>query len=123
VTLHPGEVWAVGYRLSTSRDMQDFDGLNSVAGDLPVAAMSGGKLCAESGAHQEIAVTRKAGNGMIRAVVYHDSIRHPEVAGTGAADPAELASSGAVVDTATGSFRFLARDTRRTGSALRLPSR
>ena len=107
MTLHPGEVWAVRYRLATSRDMQDFDGLNSVAGELPAAAMSGGQLRAESGAHQEIAVTRKAGNGMIRAVVYHDSIRHPEVEGTGAANPAELASSGAVVDTATGSFRFL----------------
>ena len=54
VTVHPGEVWAVRYRLATSRDLEGFDGLDSIAADLPVAAMSGGRLCTESGNHQEI---------------------------------------------------------------------
>ncbi len=107
VTVHPGEVWAVRYRMATSHDVQQFDSLDSLAGETPAAAMIGGRLATESGMHQELAVTRKAGNGMVRVAVYHDAISHPAIAGTGAANPAALASNGVVVDTATGSFRLL----------------
>jgi hypothetical protein len=111
VTVHPGEVWAVRYRLATSRDRQGFDGLNSIASDLPVAAMSGGRLCTEGGNHQEIGVSRNAGRGLVEVAVYHDAIDRSAVGGTGALSAADLlagaGSSGVVVDTATDSFRFL----------------
>ncbi len=111
VTVHPGEVWAVRYRLATSRDLQDFDGLDSIASDLPVAAVSGGQLATEQGNHQELSVSRKAGHGAVTAVVYHDAVERPAVSGTGTMSSADLAAgagtSGVVVDTATGSFRFL----------------
>jgi hypothetical protein len=111
VTVHPGEVWAVRYRLATARDLQGFDGLDSIASDLPVAAMSGGRLCTEGGNHQEIAVSRNAGRGLVEVAVYHDAIHRPAVGGTGAMSAADLlggaGTSGVVVDTATNSFRFL----------------
>jgi len=108
VTVHPGEVWAVRYRLATSRDLQSFDGMDSLATALPVATMVGGRLCTEGGNHQEFSVSRKAGNGVIQAAVYRDSIDHTAVAGMGSKMLAGDAAPGAVmVDTATGSFRFL----------------
>jgi hypothetical protein len=111
VTVRPGEVWAVRYQLATSRDLQDYDGLDSIASDLPVAAMSGGRLCTEGGNHQEIGVSRKFGHGLVEAAVYHDSIDRSAVAGVGAMSSADMqagaGSSGVVVDAATGSFRFL----------------
>ena len=111
VTVHPGEVWAVQYQLATGRDLEGADGLDSIESDLPVAALSGGRICTESGTHQEIAVSRKAGDGLIEAAVYHDAIDHPAIGGAGAMNSADMlagdGSSGVVVDTATGSFRFL----------------
>lgn len=107
VTLHPGQVWAVRYRLATARDAQDFDAVDPLRGDTPVAAVSDGRLTAESGMHQEIAVTRKAGSGMVRVMVYHDAMSHPAIAGTGAEDASQTAGVPAVVDTATGSFEVL----------------
>jgi hypothetical protein len=111
VTVHPGEVWAVRYQLATSRDVQGYDGMDSIAAELPVAAMSGGRLATERGMHQQIAVSRKAGAGVVEAAVYHDAIEHPEVGGTGAMSAADLAagagSSSVVSDLATDSFRFL----------------
>jgi hypothetical protein len=124
VTVHPGEVWAVRYRLATSRDMQGFDDLDSIAAELPVAAECGARLCTESGSHQEIALSRKAGGGLLQAAVYHDAIGRSSIAGTGAMSAAELAggggSSGVVIDTATGSFRSLAAGTTTNGVSLTL---
>ncbi len=111
VTVHPGEVWAVRYQLATSRDEQGYDGMDSLAAELPVAAMSGGRLATERGMHQQIAVSHKAGAGVIEAALYHDAIEHPEIGGTGAMSAADLAagagSSSVVSDSATDSFRFL----------------
>jgi hypothetical protein len=111
VTVHPGEVWAVQYQLATARDLEGADGLDSIEADLPVAVLSGGRMCTESGTHQEIAVSRKAGGGQIKAAVYHDAIDHPAIGGAGVLNSADMlpgdGSSGIVVDTATGSFRFL----------------
>lgn len=122
VTVHPGEVWAVRYQLATSRDLQDYDGLDSIASDLPVAAMSGGRLCTEGGNHQEIGVSRKVGHGLVEAAVYHDSIGHSAIAGTGTMSSADMqagaGSSGVVVDTAAGSFRFLSAGYSANGVSL-----
>lgn len=111
VAVHPGEVWAVEYKLATSRDLQGYAGLDSIDAELPVAAMSNGKLAVESGTHQEISYSRKLGGGAITAAAYHDDIDHPAIAGTGMMGPAELipggGSSGVVMDTLTESFRFL----------------
>ena len=124
VTVHPGEVWAVRYRLATSRDVQGFDDLDSIAAELPVAAECGARLCMESGSHQEIALSRRAGGGLLQAAVYHDAIGRSSIAGTGAMSAAELAggggSSGVVVDTATGSFRSLAAGTTTNGVSVTL---
>ncbi len=111
VTVHPGEVWAVRYRLATARDLQGFDDLDSIAADLPVAVPCGAQLCTENGTHQEIALSRKAGAGLLQAALYHDTIDRSAIAGAGAINASEMTSdgrsSGVVVDTATGSFEFL----------------
>ena len=122
VTVHPGEVWAVRYRLATSRDVQGLDGLDSIAAEVPMAAVVGGlngqvggplggRLRTEGGRHQEIALTRKFGDGAIQAAFYSDRIDRPVVAGTGVMSAADLAagagSSGVVADTVTDSFQFL----------------
>ena len=120
VTVHPGEVWAVRYQLATSREMQGFDGLDSIAAELPVEAVCGARLCSESGMHQEIALSRKAGGGVMEAAVYRDAVAHSAVAGGGALSAAELDGSGAVVDTATGSFRFLGPGSTTHGVSLTL---
>jgi hypothetical protein len=124
VTVHPGEVWAVRYRMATSRDVQDFDGLDSIAAELPVAAMCGVRMCTESGMHQEIALSRRAGGGLLQAAVYHDAIARTSIAGTGAMGAAELAgsggTSGVVVDTETGSFRALGAGTTANGVSVTL---
>ena len=121
VTVHPGEVWAVRYRLATSRNAQDFDGLDSIATELPVAVECGARMCTESGMHQEIALSRRAGGGLqVQAAVYHDAIARTSIAGTGATGAAELAGSNGVVDTATGSFRMLGAGTTANGVSLTL---
>jgi hypothetical protein len=127
VTVHPGEVWAVRYKLATARDLQGFDDLDSIASELPVAAMSGRRLTTESGSRQEVSLSRKAGGGVIEAAVYRDAIGHSAIAGTGAMSAADVTEgtgaavaglSGVVVDTATGSFRFLGAGYTTTGMRL-----
>jgi hypothetical protein len=127
VTVHPGEVWAVRYKLATARDLQGFDDLDSIASELPVAAMSGRRLTTESGSRQEVSLSRKAGDGVIEAAVYRDAIGHSAIAGTGAMSAADVTEgtgaavaglSGVVVDTATGSFRFLGAGYTTTGMRL-----
>ena len=114
VTVHPGEVWAVRYRLATSRDVQGFDGLDSVHAASPVAAMIDSRLRTATGLHQEIAVSRKLhrlGDGVVEASIYRDTIAHSQIAGTGTLAPGDLlpasASSAVVADTAAGSFQLL----------------
>jgi hypothetical protein len=124
VTVHPGEVWAVRYRLATARDLQGFNGLDSIAAKLPVAAISGGRLRTERGKHQEIALSRRVRSGLIEAAVYHDSISNSTIAGGGAADAAELAADSntgsVVVDTTTGNFRLLSAGYATNGLSLKL---
>ena len=124
VTVHPGKVWAVQYRLATSRDLQAYQDLDSIRASLPVAAECGGRICMESGTHQEFAVSRKAGAGQIKATVYHDGIDRSAIAGMGVMSSAELLagahSSGVVADTATDSFRFLGAGYTANGMSLAL---
>jgi hypothetical protein len=111
VTMHPGEVWAVSYRLATSRDVQGFDALDSIAAELPMTAMSDGRPCAESGRHQEIALGRKAGPGLVQAAVYRDAIERAGISGVGAMGAADLTANGAgnsaVADAMTETFQLL----------------
>lgn len=111
VTLHPGKVWAVRYRLATSRDLQSFDGLDTVEAAVPMVAMVGGRLQAESGQHQEFAVSRRLGRGVVQAAVYRDGISHPVIAGTGVMGLADMSATGhsstVVADTVTDGFQFL----------------
>jgi Carboxypeptidase regulatory-like domain len=115
VTVHPGQVWAVRYSLATSRDVQGFDGLDSVAAGVPLTAAVNGLLRTESGRHQEFAVSRRFGDeghgATIQAAVYHDAIERSVIGGTGVLGAGDMlpgsGSSGVVADTATGSFGFL----------------
>jgi Carboxypeptidase regulatory-like domain len=122
VMVFPGQVWAVQYRLATSRDVQSFDGLDSIETDLPIAVMSGGQLRTESGTHQAIAISHKAGRGLVQATVYHDIIDRSTVSGTGAVSSAgvlPVGNSGSViVDTATDSFRLLGAGYSKSGVSL-----
>ncbi len=111
VSVHPGEVWAVRYKLATSRDLQGFDGLDSIATNLPVAAMSGGRLLTDSGKQQEVSLTRKVGGGVIEAAVFRNTIDHSALSGIGVMSSVDMAageaSSEVLVDTATNRFRLL----------------
>jgi hypothetical protein len=114
VTVHPGEVWAVRYRLATSRDIQGYDGLDSLHAAAPAAAVIDGRLRTAAGLHQEVAVGRRLqrlGNGVVEASVYRDNITRSQIAGAGALAPADLlpasASTAVVADTASGSFQLL----------------
>jgi Carboxypeptidase regulatory-like domain len=111
VTVHPGDVWAMRYQLATSRDVQSFDGLDSTVTEMPVTTVSGGRVAMEEGNHQEIALRRKMGKGVIEAAVYHDAIKRPAIKGAGAMSTADLMAgageSGVVADSSTGTFEFL----------------
>jgi hypothetical protein len=111
VTVHPGQVWAVRYQLATARDVQSFDGLDSIAAETPVAVASGGRVSMESGSHQEFALSRRVGKGVVEAAVYRDAIGRPAIEGVGAMGAADVAAgagpSGVIADGATESFAFL----------------
>lgn len=118
VTVHPGEVWAVRYRLATSRDVQGYDSLDSIATDLPVTAVSGGRMSIPGGHHQELSLSRRMGGGMIEAAVYRDVIDRSLLTGSGAsaiADSGELVAEDASVDTNSGAFQLLGAGYSTTG--------
>jgi hypothetical protein len=122
VTVHPGEVWAVRYSLAASPETQDFDGVNSIQAELPVAAMSGARLQTESSQHQEVSVSRKFGRGALEAAVFHDALDHPAISGVNAVTPADIsnAPNELLVDTRTGAFRFLGTGYTANGASLSL---
>jgi opacity protein-like surface antigen len=115
MTVHPSEVWTVGYRLATSRDMQGFNSLDSVQPELPVAVMSQGRLHTDAGVHQEFSVAHKAGAGMIQASYYFDNLSSVLVSGGGGLSVVDLSansgngsqSGGVIADTMTGGFKLL----------------
>jgi hypothetical protein len=122
ITAHPTDNWRVGYRMATSRDLQSFEGLDSVELEMPVAVMNQGRMQTERGMHQEIAVSRKTGRGAVQAAVYQDNLTSIVLAGGGqlsagdlAASPSGAPSIGIITDTTTDSFRLLSAGYRGQG--------
>ncbi len=113
VTAHPTEAWTVGYRMATSRDLQSYAGLNTVQQELPVAVMSQDRMRTERGMHQEFAVGRKVGPGLLQVAYYLDSLDQVMVSGGGVLSAADVAQAdlpsagGVLADKATDSFRLL----------------
>jgi Carboxypeptidase regulatory-like domain len=113
VVVHPSSTWTVGYRMATSQNLQSFAGLDAVPQELPVAVMYRGRLQTERGLHQEVALGRKLGSGVIQVAWYHDSLDRVMVSGGGALSPADLQQTtgsnadGVIEDTTTGNFRLL----------------
>jgi Carboxypeptidase regulatory-like domain len=115
ITAHPSSDWNVGYRMATSRDLQSFQGLDTVQMEAPVTVMSQGWMQTERGLHQELSAGRKLGKGLVQVAYYRDNMNRVAVSGIGAMTPGDLAmagaantqSSGILADTATGTFRFL----------------
>jgi hypothetical protein len=101
--------------MATSRDIQSFEGLDSVELELPVGVMAQGHMQTERGLHQEFSVGRKAGRGTIQVSYYKDNLTRVVLAGGGDLALADMAApsipgstaNGIVADTATGSFRMV----------------
>ncbi len=112
VTVHPVSGWTVGYRMATAQNLQSYDGLDTVPQELPAAVMNQGRLQTARGVHQEVAVGRKLGSGVIQVAYYHDSLDHVMVSGGGAPgvaniEPTGTADAGGVIaDTSTGNFHL-----------------
>lgn len=114
ITAHPTANWRFGYRMATSRDLQSFEGLDTVELELPVAVLRQGRMQTERGLHQEVALSRKAGRGTVQAAVYQDNLGTVMLAGGGGLGATDLASGpqasqslGIIADTTTDSFRML----------------
>jgi hypothetical protein len=113
VAVHPNAAWTIGYRMASARDLQAFDGLDAQQQELPVAIMYGGRLQTERGLHQEVAVGRKVGPGLIQVAYYQDSLDRVLVSGGGQMDSSNIAqldganSGGFLADTSTGNFRLM----------------
>ena len=115
LTAHPFSGWNVGYRMATSRDLQSFQGLDTVQMEAPVTVMSQGWMQTERGLHQEFSAGHKLGKGLVQVAYYHDNMNRVAVSGIGSLTSSDLAlagapgtsSSGLLADTATDTFRFL----------------
>jgi hypothetical protein len=116
MTVHPSDLWTVGYQMATSRDMQGFNSLDSMQPELPVAVMSQGRLYTDGGMHQEFSVAHKAGPGMVQASYYFDNLSSVLVSGGGGLSAGDFTaasgngaqSGGVLADTMTGGFKLLA---------------
>ena len=123
VTMHPTSDWSVGYRMATTRELQAFDGLETMEMDLPLAAKLNGKMQTERGLHQQVTVGRKAGRGMVQASYYRDALAQVFLTGGGVlraddlngASNAGVESQGVISDTSTGSFKVLSAGYRAQG--------
>lgn len=114
ITAHPGSNWRAGYRMATSRDLQSFEGLDSVELELPVAVLQQGKMQLERGLHQEFSVSRKTGRGMVQASYYKDNLSNVALSGSGRLAVADLNGDaqgiqtiGLITDTTTDTFRMM----------------
>ena len=115
IIAHPSSNWNVGYRMATSRDLQSFEGLDTVQMEAPVTVMSQGWMQTERGLHQELSAGRKLGKGMVQVAYYRDDMNRTAVSGIGTLTSGDLASAGApkttssgvIADTATDTFRLL----------------
>lgn len=113
IMAHPVKGWTVGYRLATSQNLQSFAGLDSVQQELPISAKFQGRMQTEQGHHQEIAVSKKTGSGVLQIAYYRDTLDRVAVSGGGALTAADIqqtgepGSNGILADSNTGNFRFL----------------
>ena len=99
--------------MSLARPCVGGAGLDSVQQQLPVAVAYQGRTQTEHGLHQEFAVGRKLGSGLVQIAFYRDSLDRVSVSGGGALTSADLPqegmsnASGVLADASTGDFRFL----------------
>jgi len=112
ITTHPTSNWRVGYRMATSRDLQSYEGLDSVELELPVGVLAQGRMQTERALHQEFAAGRKFGRGSVQAAYYRDNIGSVMLSGGGELAAADLAGVqgqgvGLIADTTTDTFRVL----------------
>jgi hypothetical protein len=113
VTVHPSATWTAGYRMATSQNLQSYDGLDGIQQRLPIAVMYQGRMQTENGVHQELAVGRKLGSGLVQIAYYRDSLDRVAVSGGGALTTADMMQEaqsnlgGVIEDSSTGDFRFL----------------
>ena len=112
ITTHPTSNWRVGYRMATSRDLQSYEGLDSVELELPVGVLAQGRMQTERALHQEFAAGRKFGRGSVQAAYYRDNIGSVMLSGGGELAAADLAGmqgqgAGLIADTTTDTFRVL----------------
>jgi hypothetical protein len=113
VTAHPTGTWSVGYRMATSQNLQSFAGLDAMQQELPIAVMYQGRMQTEAGLHQELAVGRKIGPGMVEIGYYRDRLDRVAVSGGGAPIAADIGqngqptANGVIVDSTNGTFRLL----------------
>jgi hypothetical protein len=115
LTAHPSGNWRVQYRMATSRGTQEFADIQPEREDVPATATTAnGKLTLESGRHQELALSRKAGRSIVEVAYYHDGIDRMAVqGGAEGVGAAELESQGLLpgaleLDPLSGIFRALA---------------
>jgi hypothetical protein len=126
VTTHPSEDWTVGYRMATSRNLQSYAGLNTVQQEMPVAIASQNRMRTEGGMHQEFAIGRKVGPGLLQLAYYLDSLNQVMVEGGGSLSATDIAQAdalpagGVLTDQATGSFRLLNAGYKTSGMNLML---
>ncbi len=113
ITAHPSAAWTAGYRMATSQNLQSYDGLDGIQQRLPVAVMYQGRMQTENGLHQEVAIGRKLGSGLVQIAYYRDSLDRVAVSGGGVLNAADMMqesqsnSDGVIADSSTGDFRFL----------------
>jgi Carboxypeptidase regulatory-like domain len=113
VTAHPTSNWSANYHMATSRNLQSFEGLDSVELELPVAvATQGSTPQLESGLHQQWGVARKTGRGSVEISYYRDDMNRIAISGGGQLSADDLmavnnAKAGILADTATDTFQTM----------------
>ena len=121
ITTHPKSNWNVGYRMATSRDLQSFEGLDSVELELPTGVLAQGRMQTERGLHQEFSVGRKVGKGLVQASYYKDNLGSAMLTGGGQLSTADIAATpnhagiGLIADTTTDTFRLLSAGYKSNG--------
>jgi hypothetical protein len=112
--------------MATSRDLQSYAGLNSVQQEMPVAVTSQNRMRMEHGLHQEFAIGRSVGPGLLQLAYYLDSLDQVMVEGGGELSQADIdqanasSGSGVLADQTTGNFRLLRAGYKTQGMNLML---
>jgi len=107
VVAHPAESLLVTYRMATARGLQGTEDMDSVDLGTTEAGVQRGQVRIEGGMHQELAVGKRTGRGLVQAAWYHDRITNPIVNGVGVIGAAALMTGDYVADSATDSFRIV----------------